>query len=155
VNTVGRGQEFVLDAADYPEAAPGPDDRGRRNGPRQGRCARPSSRRLVQEEHRALLRRFDSVVKYALPTPAVALQILTNRLALLNTAPVKWSVVARSARKLSQAELARACENAVKQAVMARRTSLTTAEIVQALQERRASQSPSPSRRPVAVEPNS
>ncbi len=86
---------------------------------------------------RALLRRFDSVIKYALPTPAVALQILKNRLALLNTASVKWSVVARSATKLSQAELARACENAVKSAVMARRTSLTTAEIVQALQERR------------------
>ena len=100
---------------------------------------------------RALLRRFDSVVKYALPTPAVALQILKNRLALLNTAAVKWSIVARSARKLSQAELARACENAVKHAVMARRTSLTTAVVVQALQERRASQSPSPSRRPVAV----
>ena len=80
-------------------------------------------------------------IKYALPTPAVALQILKNRLALLNTASVKWPVVARSARKLSQAELARACENAVKQAVMARRTSLTTAEVVQALQERRASQS--------------
>ena len=90
---------------------------------------------------RALLRRFDSVIKYALPTPAVALQILKNRLALLNTASVKWSVVARSARKLSQAELARACENAVKHAVMARRTNLTTAEVVQALQERRASQS--------------
>ena len=87
------------------------------------------------------MRRFDSVIKYALPTPAVALQILKNRLALLNTASVKWSVVAKSAPKLSQAELARACENAVKSAVMARRTSLTTAETVQALQERRASQS--------------
>lgn len=90
---------------------------------------------------KALLRRFDSVIKYDLPTPAVALQILKSRLALLNTAAVKWSVVARSARKLSQAELARACENAVKHAVMARCTSLTTADIVQALQERRAGQS--------------
>jgi SpoVK/Ycf46/Vps4 family AAA+-type ATPase len=90
---------------------------------------------------RALLRRFDTVIKYALPTPAVTLEILRNRLALLNTASVKWPVVAKSAGKLSQAELARACENAVKHAVMARRTSLTTAEIVQALQDRRASQS--------------
>ncbi len=90
---------------------------------------------------RALLRRFDAVIKYAVPTRPVALQILKNRLALLKTTSVKWPLVSKAAQGLSQAELARACENAVKHAILERRTSLGTAEVVQALQERRASQS--------------
>ena len=90
---------------------------------------------------RALLRRFDSVIKYRLPDRAVALKILKNRLALLETKSIKWPVVVRAAQRLSHAEIARACENAVKNAVMDHRTTISTVEIVQALQERRATQS--------------
>ena len=56
-----------------------------------------------------------------------ALEILKNRLALLKTMSVKWPLVSKAAQGLSQVELARACENAVKHAILERRTSLGTA----------------------------
>ena len=86
---------------------------------------------------RALMRRFDAVIQYALPTKAVALQVLKNRLALLKTRNVNWSAVQRAANGLSHAEIARACEAAVKNAILAHRTTADTGEVVQALKERR------------------
>ena len=86
---------------------------------------------------RALMRRFDAVIQYALPSKTVALDVLKNRLALLKTTTVKWATVQKATEGLSHAELARACENAVKNAILGRRTSLETAELVEALKERR------------------
>jgi SpoVK/Ycf46/Vps4 family AAA+-type ATPase len=86
---------------------------------------------------RALMRRFDAVIQYALPSKTVALAVIRNRLALLKTPKVKWVTVQRATEGLSHAELARACENAVKNAILERRTSLDTAEVVEALKERR------------------
>ena len=85
---------------------------------------------------RALKRRFDAVIQYVLPSAAVALHVLRNRLALLKTSKVRWTVVQKATDGLSHAELARACENALKSAFLAGRTSLETAEIVEALKER-------------------
>lgn len=86
---------------------------------------------------RALMRRFDAVIQYALPTKTVALDVLKNRLALLKTTGVRWTAVQKAAEGLSHAELARASEHAVKNAVLARRTTLETAELVAALKDRR------------------
>lgn len=86
---------------------------------------------------RALMRRFDAVIQYALPSKAVALEVLRNRLALLKTPKVKWATVQKATEGLSHAELARASENAVKNAILAHRTSLETADVVAALKERR------------------
>ena len=86
---------------------------------------------------RALIRRFDAVIQYVLPSETVALDVLRNRLALLKTSKVKWAEIQSATEGLSHADLARACENAVKSAVLGRRTSLETAEVVQALKERR------------------
>jgi SpoVK/Ycf46/Vps4 family AAA+-type ATPase len=88
---------------------------------------------------RALMRRFDAVIQYALPSKTVALDVLRNRLALLKTPKVKWTTVQKATEGLSHAELARACENAVKKAILGRRTSLETAEVIEALKERRSS----------------
>ena len=86
---------------------------------------------------RALMRRFDAVIHYVLPSETVALDVLKNRLALLKTSNVEWTTVQSATEGLSHAELARACENAIKSAVLGQRTSLETAEVVQALAERR------------------
>ena len=86
---------------------------------------------------RALMRRFDSVIRYLLPSTAVALSVLRNRLALLETSAVEWAVVQRATEGLSHAELARACENAAKTAYLEGRTSVETGEVVEALKERR------------------
>ena len=86
---------------------------------------------------RALMRRFDAVVQYVLPSETVALDVLRNRLALLKTSKVKGAAVQSATEGMSHADLARACENAVKSAILRRRTSLETTEVVEALKERR------------------
>jgi SpoVK/Ycf46/Vps4 family AAA+-type ATPase len=86
---------------------------------------------------RALMRRFDSVIRYALPDKAVALNVLKNRLGLLRTPKVKWAIVQKAANGLSHAEIARACEGAVKNAILGHRTHVDTIELVHALKERR------------------
>ena len=86
---------------------------------------------------RALMRRFDAVIQYVLPSETVALDVLRNRLALLETSRIHWVTVQSATEGLSHADLTRACENALKSAVLGRRTSLETAELVAALKERR------------------
>ena len=86
---------------------------------------------------RALMRRFDAVIRYPLPSKAVALRVLRNRLALFKTSTIEWAVVQNATEGLSHAELARACENAAKTAFLEERTSLETGEVMEALKERR------------------
>lgn len=85
---------------------------------------------------RALLRRFDAVIEYGLPTRAVAEQVLRSRLALLRTSGLDWKAVLDAADGLSHAELSKACEHAAKNAILARRMQVKTAEVVEALKER-------------------
>jgi len=89
---------------------------------------------------RALLRRFDAVIEYGLPTRPVTEQVLRSRLALLKTSRLDWKLVLDAAEGLSQAELTKACEHAAKNAILARRMSVNTAEVVAALTERRSAQ---------------
>lgn len=88
---------------------------------------------------RALMRRFDGVIKYALPDKGVALQVLKNRLGLVKLKKVDWASVQRAVNGLSHAEIARACENIVKNAILGHRTDVATTEIVHALKDRRSS----------------
>jgi SpoVK/Ycf46/Vps4 family AAA+-type ATPase len=88
---------------------------------------------------RALLRRFDAVIEYGLPSRSVAKQVLRSRLALLKVSRVNWKTVLDAAEGLSQAELTKACEHVAKNAIMARRMSVTNAEVESALRERHSS----------------
>jgi hypothetical protein len=63
--------------------------------------------------------------------------VLKNRLGLVKTQKVKWATVQNAAAGLSHAEIARACESAVKNAILGRRADVDTTELVHALQERR------------------
>lgn len=87
---------------------------------------------------RALLRRFDAVIEYRAPTREVALEVLRGRLSMLNTTRVAWDKVLSEAAGLSHSELARACEQAAKNAILAQRTAISTEELSEALAERRA-----------------
>lgn len=89
---------------------------------------------------RALLRRFDAMIEYPLPARDVAKQVMRSRLALLKVPGLSWTSVLNAAEGLSHADLARACEHAAKNAIMARRTKLSTSEIVSALKERKSAQ---------------
>ena len=86
---------------------------------------------------RALLRRFDAVIQYGLPDRAVALHVMKNRLGLLRTNKVKWPLVQNAAKGLSHAEIVRACDGVVKDAILNRTTDVNTAKIVDALRDRR------------------
>ncbi|RVU40710.1 ATP-binding protein [Lujinxingia sediminis] len=84
----------------------------------------------------AVFRRFDAALEYELPTPDVAAEVMKARLALLDTSAIDWSAASASAEGLSHAELARACEQAAKDALLEDTTRLETAGLVGALDER-------------------
>lgn len=85
----------------------------------------------------ALFRRFDAVFEYELPSVEISTRVMKSRLALLDTSEVGWEVANAAAQGLSHAELARACEQAAKDALLAETTAIGTAELVAALDERR------------------
>ncbi len=85
----------------------------------------------------ALFRRFDSVITYALPDSAQALDVLRRRLGGVNTSEVSWDEVGEHVTGLSQAELVRAAEAAAKRAILDGTTSVSTAALVTSLDERR------------------
>ena len=84
----------------------------------------------------ALFRRFDTVIEYGLPGRDLAEQLLRNRLALLDTTKVDWTTVIDLAAGQSHAELARACEQAAKDAILAHTTAIDTNTLLDALRER-------------------
>lgn len=86
---------------------------------------------------RALFRRFDAVLEYSLPTEEIATRVMRRRLALLDTRNIEWQTAAKAAEGLSHAEIAMACEQAAKNAILAHTTAVRDAEIVSALAERR------------------
>lgn len=86
---------------------------------------------------RALFRRFDAAIEYAVPSPAVAEQLLRNRLSLLDTSDVTWSQVVSSAEGLSHAEIVRACEQAAKNVLLDNRTHVATRDLTTAITDRR------------------
>jgi SpoVK/Ycf46/Vps4 family AAA+-type ATPase len=86
---------------------------------------------------RALFRRFDAVIEYDLPPPAIIERLLRGRLALLDTEPVSWSTAVAAANELSHAEIVRACEQAAKNALLEHRTQISTQDLTDAITDRR------------------
>ncbi len=87
---------------------------------------------------RALYRRFDDVLEYALPDAAQIMRALKAKLAGLKVARPQWTILAKRAVGLSYADIARVAEDAAKQAILERR-SITNADIRSAIDERNAS----------------
>jgi len=86
---------------------------------------------------RALFRRFDAVLEYSLPDGEIATRVMRGRLALLDTSDIEWQAAAKAAEGLSHAEIAMACEQAAKNAILNQTTSVRASELATALQERR------------------
>jgi SpoVK/Ycf46/Vps4 family AAA+-type ATPase len=87
---------------------------------------------------RALFRRFDDVITYDLPTPDIARGIVENRLSTFSLNAVEWNGVLDATKGLSQAEIARAADEAAKGAVLGGSNEVGTAMLTAALQERHA-----------------
>jgi ATP-dependent 26S proteasome regulatory subunit len=85
----------------------------------------------------ALFRRFDDVIRYALPDDKIATRILKNRLASFDVARIDWESVVKSADGMSQSELARAADEAAKCAVLAERTFIVQDDLGSAIAERK------------------
>lgn len=86
---------------------------------------------------RALFRRFDAVLEYTLPSTDVATRVMQGRLSLLDTRAIDWAVAAKDAEGLSHAEIAMACEQAAKNAILEQTLSVRGLELASVLQERR------------------
>ena len=85
----------------------------------------------------ALLRRFDDVLRYEVPTEALAANLLQRHLCRWVRADTDWQALARAVPKLSFAELKLACDDAVKDAIIAGWDEVTQHTIVRGLQARR------------------
>ncbi len=86
---------------------------------------------------RALFRRFDDILEYSLPSPEAIKAVLSARLNAFKPNRVTWAKVLRAAAGLSQADLARAADEVIKQAILQERRVVTTEHLVDALRERR------------------
>ena len=67
---------------------------------------------------RALFRRFDDVIEYALPTAKEAVELVKSRLSQFDTKTVRWQTVEKNISGLSQAELARMSDDAAKTVIL-------------------------------------
>lgn len=87
---------------------------------------------------KALFRRFDDVITYGLPDPEIVHGILESHLATFKLQDVHWPQVLDAAVGLSQAEIARAADEAAKVAVLSETDRVVTPALLAALAERKA-----------------
>jgi SpoVK/Ycf46/Vps4 family AAA+-type ATPase len=86
---------------------------------------------------RALFRRFDDAITFSPPTDDGAERLMRSRLAGLDTHRMAWSRATEASRGLSFADLARACEDAAKVAILEGQGEVSTEMLMRALEERR------------------
>ena len=86
----------------------------------------------------ALFRRFDDVVEYSLPTGDQIKQILGGRLGTFIPTALNWKDVIETAKGLSHADITRAVDDSIKDAVMHELNRTNGEEILRMLQSRQA-----------------
>jgi SpoVK/Ycf46/Vps4 family AAA+-type ATPase len=87
---------------------------------------------------RALFRRFDDILEYALPDTDAIRNVLATRLNAFRPSRIIWEKVIDAASGLSQADLARAADEAIKGAILRDEKAISTEALIAALRERRA-----------------
>lgn len=85
----------------------------------------------------ALFRRFDDVLEYHFPTPSQVLDLIRSRLGSFAPKPFKKEGLVEQAQGLSYAEICRAVDDSIKDAIMHDQTKVQRAELGRALGERR------------------
>jgi AAA+ superfamily predicted ATPase len=86
---------------------------------------------------RALIRRFDEIIEYGLPDADAVHDLIRRR--LLKRAPkyLNWKAITVAAQGLSQGEVSRAIEDALRDAILAEKSSVDQTSLVLALEARR------------------
>lgn len=87
---------------------------------------------------RALLRRYDQVLEFDAPTSAQIKTLIEANVIPMKVVRPAWKQIIHAAEGLSQSEIVRAADDAVKTAILDERKQLTTEELVDRLQERHA-----------------
>lgn len=85
----------------------------------------------------ALFRRFDDVVEYHLPTSTQALDLIRSRLSSFVPKPFKKDGLAEQAQGMSYAEISRAVDASIKDAIMQEQPRVQRLALEHALEERR------------------
>ena len=85
---------------------------------------------------RALLRRYDQVLEFDAPTTKQIRKLVAANLGKMKIEKANWTVIAQAAKDLSQSEIVRATDDAVKTAILDERTNLSTEHILERLRER-------------------
>ncbi len=87
---------------------------------------------------RALLRRYDQVLEFDTPTSKQIQKLVSASIKPMKGVRLAWTKIVAAADNLSQSEIVRAADDAVKTAILDQRDYLTTDDIVGRLQERHA-----------------
>ncbi|MBP5856695.1 ATP-binding protein [Marivibrio halodurans] len=85
----------------------------------------------------ALFRRFDDIIEFDLPDQERIKSLLRSRLAGFKTKGVRWAEVAKTALGLSYAEVVRATEDAIKTVLIEDRDTISNADLMAGVRERR------------------
>lgn len=90
---------------------------------------------------RALLRRYDQVLEFDAPTADQIKKLINSNISPLKGRALNWKKLLPAAQGLSQAEVVRAVDDAVKTAILDQKAALLTDDILVRLHERHAMQS--------------
>jgi SpoVK/Ycf46/Vps4 family AAA+-type ATPase len=84
----------------------------------------------------ALFRRFDDVIEYHLPTRDMARLLVQNRLSAFKLDKVNWRELSPAFGKLSHADIARACEETARDAVLSSISEIDTLALQRSMNRR-------------------
>ena len=84
----------------------------------------------------ALFRRFDDIIKFDLPDVERIKLALRAKLSAFKPKQIKWAAAAKVAAGMSFADISRACEDAIKDALIGDRDTVTNADLMAAIRER-------------------
>jgi SpoVK/Ycf46/Vps4 family AAA+-type ATPase len=85
----------------------------------------------------ALFRRFDDILQFPMPTDPLVEKILKGKLPNLRSLASEWPEVLNSCKDLSFAEIARACDDAAKEAVLMDEHEVPASKLLKYLRERK------------------
>lgn len=86
----------------------------------------------------AVFRRFDDVIEYGLPRQEQIVQVLKSKMVNFKLRKPEWDELSHVALGLSYADITRATEEAIKDAIIHDRNTLTHADVVKTIEERKA-----------------
>lgn len=85
----------------------------------------------------ALFRRFDDLIEYELPAKDEIIAAIKSKLASYKTSRVYWSKAAEAAETLSYGDITRACEDAIKDAIIHNKEAVSHMDLIHSIKERR------------------